>query len=206
MNNLEAFVLIGGRSSRLGQDKALLKIDGETFAQRAVNTISAALSPKQIYLVARDKNQFAAADLPNDVPVIYDRYKDRGAYGGLHAALSTANSEWVFVLACDLPVVSVDLLKYLAGLIDGAFDAIVAAQPDGRIQPLCAFYRTGPCLNVVEAMLKDGGKLPPLTSMFEKVLTRMLKYREFQHLHNSQNFFVNINTPEDLEAVRVLYT
>lgn len=202
MTDLEAFVLIGGRSSRMGCDKALLKIGGETLAQRAVNTVQTALAPKQIYLAARDANQFAAGGLPENIPVIYDIYQDRGAYGGLHAALSTAKSEWIFVLACDLPIVSVDLLKFVAGLIDGVFDAIVPIQSDDRVQPLCGLYKTAPCLSVIEEMLGRGERLPPLNTIFETVNTRSVQFAEIEHLPNAEHFFLNINSPGDLEKTQ----
>ncbi|HEV7644493.1 MAG TPA: molybdenum cofactor guanylyltransferase [Pyrinomonadaceae bacterium] len=209
---LEAFILVGGKSSRLGrlgQHKALLQIDGVTLAERAANTISTALSPKEIYLVARDENQFAAGGLPENLPVIYDQFKERGAYSGLHAALDAAKTEWVFVLACDYPLISVDLLKFLLKylaemipeLMEGTFDAIVPVQPDGIVQPLCAFYRAGACLSVVEEILRSDEKLPPLRTVFEKVRTRVVTFEEIDHLPGADNFFLNLNTPEDLEAV-----
>jgi molybdopterin-guanine dinucleotide biosynthesis protein A len=205
MSDLEAFVLIGGRSSRmalLSCDKALLKIDGVTFAQGAVDTIREAFPSVKISLVARDEDQFAADDLPTNIRVIYDIYKDRGAYSGLHSALSAAKSEWIFVLACDYPFVSEELLKYLAGLIAGVFDAIVATQSDERIQPLCAFYRTKPCLEIVEKIISADEKLPPLNRIFETVATRLVKFAEVERLPDAERFFLNINSPGDLNFVK----
>jgi molybdenum cofactor guanylyltransferase len=195
---LEAFILIGGRSSRFGRDKALFQIDGVTLAERTANTIAAALSPKEIYFAARDEKQFAAGGLPKNIPLIYDQYKDRGAYSGLHSALSNARTEWVLVLACDYPLVSAGLLKFLAGLIDEAFDAIVPVQPDGRAQPLCAFYRAAPCLKVIGNFLQTEEKLPPLRTVFEKVRTRVVEFEEIAHLPGAERFFLNLNTPEDI--------
>jgi molybdopterin-guanine dinucleotide biosynthesis protein A len=205
---IEAFVLIGGSSSRLGQDKALLKLDSCTLAQRAVNTVKEALSCSQIYLAAANESQFSAEGLPEglpeNVPVIYDRYKDRGAYCALHSALSTAKSEWIFVLACDLPFVSVDLLKFMAGLIDGVFDAVVNVMPDARAQPLCAFYRVDPCLKIIGKMIREDNKPPPLRLIFEKINTRRVEFDEIKNLPGSQNFFFNLNSPDDLNNAREL--
>jgi molybdopterin-guanine dinucleotide biosynthesis protein A len=198
---IEAFVLIGGKSSRMGRDKALIKLDGITLAERAANTISTALSPKQIYFVTASKDQFTAQDLPANIPVIFDQYKDRGAYGGLHAALSKAQSEWIFVLACDLPFVSAELLKIMAGLISENFDAVVPLQEDGRAQPLCAFYRSEACLNIVENILQTDEKLPPLRAVFEEVKTRFVQFGEVRNLPGGEKFFLNMNTPEDLKQV-----
>lgn len=201
--DIEAFILIGGRSSRMGRDKALLKLGGVTLAERAVNTVRALL-PKHIYLVARDENQFASEDLPKNIPVIYDQYKDRGAYSGLHAALKQAQGEWIFVLACDLPFVSVDLLKFMAGMIDGTFEAIISEASDGRVQPLCAFYKVDPCLKIIEKMINADEKLPPLRVIFEKINTRFIKFDEISALPDSQNFFFNLNSPEDKEKAQFL--
>ncbi len=202
VSDLEGYVLIGGKSSRFGRDKALLELGGVTLAEKAASTISMALSPKQIFLAAAHEDQFAAKDLPENLPVIFDYYKDRGAFGGLHAALSSAGSEWIFVLACDYPRVSAGLLKYLAGLIDMSVDAIVPVQPDGRVQPLCAFYRAEPCLKVVEEMLGAGGKLPPLRSVFENVRTRFVRFDKLKRLPDAENFFLNLNSPADLEKAK----
>jgi molybdopterin-guanine dinucleotide biosynthesis protein A len=195
---IEAFVLIGGKSSRLGQDKALLEFGGCTLAQRAVNTVKEALSPDQIYLVAAHESQFPTEDLPKNIPVIYDRYKDRGAYSALHAALSAAKSEWIFVLACDLPFVSADLLKFMAGLIDGVSDAVVNTMPGARVQPLCAFYRVDPFLKTIRDMIVKNEKLPPLRLIFEKINTRRVEFDEIGDLPGSQNFFFNLNSTDDL--------
>jgi molybdopterin-guanine dinucleotide biosynthesis protein A len=202
--DIEGFVLVGGKSSRFGRPKALLKFDGVTLAEKAASTISAALSPKQIYLAAANEEQFAGDEgLPKDLPVIFDRCKDRGAFGGLHAALKQAQSEWIFVLACDYPFVSADLLKYLAGLIDGAFEAVVPVQPDGRVQPLCAFYRVEPCLKIVEKFLAANEKLPPLRAVFENVRTRFVGFDELKDLPGAENFFLNLNSPEDLNGLEL---
>lgn len=201
MQSLEAFVLIGGRSSRMGTDKALLKINGETFVQRAVNTIQTAFPHIKISLVARDENQFSTDHLPRDIPVVYDIHKDRGAYSGLHSALSSAKSEWVFVLACDIPFVSVDLLKFMMELIDGVFDAIVNVTPDGRVQPLCAFYRVENCLARIGKSLAAEGKLPPLANVFESLRTKSLGFADIDHLPGAEKFLHNINSPDDLNRI-----
>jgi molybdopterin-guanine dinucleotide biosynthesis protein A len=199
--DVDAFVLIGGRSSRMGQDKALIKLDGVTLAQRAVDTMREAFPSAKISLVARDKKQFAVEALPKDVPVTYDQYKDRGAYSGLHVALSSAKTERLFVTACDYPFVSVELIRYLAGITRKEFAAVVPLQPDGRAQPLCAFYRVAPCLEVIAQMLRTGEKLPPLRAVFEKVETRFVEFDEVGHLPGAEKFFLNLNTQEDLENV-----
>lgn len=198
MMNIDSFILIGGRSTRFGSPKALLKLDGRPLLDRTADTIRAALAETRITLVTSGPEQFLG--LGTDLAFIFDIYEGRGPWGGLHAALAYARTEWIFVTACDYPRLEVDLLKYLAGLIDGTFDAIVPIQPDGRIQPLCAFYRVKPCLKIVEDILERNRPTPPLRDIFESVNTRFVKFEELSDLPNAENFFQNINTPGDLDS------
>lgn len=200
MPSLEAFVLIGGRSSRMGSDKALLKIDGETFAQRAVNTIRTAFPNIKISLVAHGESQFSPNDLPKDIPLVYDLHKDRGAYSGLHAALANAKSEWIFVLACDMPFVTVDLLKFMAELINGTFDAIVNVSNDGRVEPLCGFYKVAHCLSMIEQIIVSDAKLPPLQRVLDKTNARLIVFDEITYLPGAEKFLLNLNSPNDLHT------
>lgn len=195
---MDSFILIGGHSSRFGSPKALLNVDGQPLLDRTAETIANALPETRITLVASTPEQFLG--LGTNLPFIFDLHPDRGPMGGLHAALAYARTEWIFVTACDYPFISVDLLKYLAGLIDGTFDAVVPTQPDGRLQPLCAFYRTKPCLKAVEEFLTNNRPTPPLRAIFEHVRPRVVQFDEIAHLPNSKNFFLNINTPSNLNV------
>src|SRR6476659_6598378 len=109
MHLFEAFILIGGRSSRLGTDKAFVELDGMTLAERAVANVQRGLSPQRITMVAGSSTQFATEAIIADVPFIFDLYEGRGPLGGLHSALAYARTPWIFVLACDYPFVSTAL-------------------------------------------------------------------------------------------------
>jgi molybdopterin-guanine dinucleotide biosynthesis protein A len=198
ISNIDSFILIGGRSARFGSPKALLKLDGRPLLDRTAGTLRDALPETRVTLVTSGPEQFLG--LNTRLPFIFDLYPDRGPIGGLHAALAYSRTEWIFVTACDYPRLDVDLLKYLAGLIHGTFEAIVPIQPDGRVQPLCAFYRVKPCLKIVEDILKRNRPTPPLRDIFESVNTRFVKFEEFGDLPNAANFFQNINTPGDLDS------
>jgi len=78
-------------------------------------------------------------------------------------------------------------------------------QPDGRLQPLCALYRIDPCLRVSSELIKAGQRRP--LDLLEAVNFRRVEFAELEHLHQSQLFFVNINTPQDYdEAIRTVAT
>jgi molybdopterin-guanine dinucleotide biosynthesis protein A len=196
--NIDSFILIGGRSTRFGSPKALLKLDGRLLLDRTADTIREALAETRITLVTSGPEQFLG--LGTDLPFIFDIYEGRGPWGGLHAALAYARTEWTLVLACDYPFISKGLLKRLVQYITTDLDAVVPIQPDGRVQPLCAFYRVKPCLKIVEDILERNRPAPPLRDISESVNTRLVKFEELSDLPNAANFFHNINTPGDLDS------
>ena len=92
--DIEAFILIGGRSSRFGRDKATMDFGGIPVVRRTADTIHDAISPPRITLVAANEMQLlAAAGLGLNLPFVFDVYAERGPVGGLHAAMSHARTE-----------------------------------------------------------------------------------------------------------------
>ena len=83
--DIEAFILVGGRSSRFGRDKALADINGKSLVQRAVDTVSKALPGQRITIVAANATQFGIQGIVDRVPFIFDLYENRGPLGGLGA-------------------------------------------------------------------------------------------------------------------------
>ena len=196
MLEIEGFILVGGASSRMGTDKALLELGGRPFVER----ISAALSSitTKTSLVGppeRIGHSRAAA-----LPIVPDVHVEWGALGGLHAALASCRAEWAAVVACDLPFVTGELFVRLASLRQN-FDAVVPVQPDGRAQPLCALYRAEVARDLAEELIAAGERRP--RSLLERMRTRMAAFDELSDLEGSSDFFINVNTPEDLaKAIR----
>src|SRR5687767_13147461 len=106
--NVDAFILVGGSSKRMGRDKATLDFAGKTLVERTAATVRRVFPFSRITLVATDAGQ---AD--ETLPVILDVHKARGPIGAIHAALESAQTEWALILACDLPFVSDVLLLHL---------------------------------------------------------------------------------------------
>jgi molybdopterin-guanine dinucleotide biosynthesis protein A len=131
-------------------------------------------------------------------PFIFDLVQDRGPLGGLHAALSHAQTEWIFVLACDFPFVTADLLQLISGLSTDEFNAVTPEQPDGRLQPLCAAYRAAAARPVVDDIIQKPRVPPPLHEIVRQLEPRIVKPEEYSHLAGAESFFTNINTTDDL--------
>ena len=169
----------------MGIDKSQLLIGNESLTQHIANTLFN-VTP-WVTLVghtAEDTRLKTATDV----------YPQWGALGGLHGALHVCKSEWAFIVACDLPFISAELITHLANERKD-YEAVVPIQPDDRPQPLCALYRVEPCLQRATELIQKGRRRP--LDLLETVKTRWVSFSELAELAQSQNFFVNINTPED---------
>lgn len=199
---IDAFILIGGHSTRFGSPKALVPFGGESLLQRTAETIKTALPEARITLVTSGPEQFLG--LNTDLPFIFDIHQGRGPLGGLHAALAYAQTDWIFVTACDYPFISPELIQHLEREAANEYDAVVPIQPDEKLQPLCAFYRAKPCLAIAEEFLTNNRPSPPLRSILDRVRARLVPFDDIADLPNAENFFLNLNTPENLElAARI---
>jgi molybdopterin-guanine dinucleotide biosynthesis protein A len=187
---MEAFILAGGASRRMGTDKSQLPIGRQTFADRIAETLSKVAD--SVTLVGGQSN--------SRLPTVPDVYPQWGALGGLHAALAACKSDWAIVVACDLPFVTSELFSVLARMrLD--HDAVVPIQQDGRPQPLAALYRVNPCRQRASELIEAGRRRP--LDLLEAVNTRWVEFDELTNLAQAERFFVNINTPSDYdEAVR----
>lgn len=198
----DGFVLVGGKSSRMGENKARLWLGDQTFIERAARALEP-LAANRIFLLTGESN--ASFDSPQ-YSAVADVYPQRGAIGGLHAAFAHARSDWAAILACDFPFVTADLFARLATIaasVAAETAAIVPLQPDGRIQPLCALYRAAPCLTAVAALLQNQAA-PPARRLPESVLTRFVDFAELADLPRAEFFFNNVNTPaEYLHAQKI---
>ncbi len=197
MFDVEGFILVGGQSSRMGSDKSQLVFGKQT----AVEHIAAALRPltSRVRLVG-SRDQGDAPGLQN-VP---DTHECWGALGGIQAALAACRPEWAVIAACDLPLVTTELLARLwlvASQAEGeVFDAIVPIQPDGRPQPLCAFYRRESCLRAAKRLIAEGEHKP--RALLTNVRTHWVDFGELSDLPGAEEFFLNVNTPSDYERAK----
>lgn len=188
------YVLTGGKSSRMKRDKAFLKIGDKTLLKNAVDALKPNCSQTKIVL---NKSQtYFIEKLPEDISYIFDIYENRGAPGGIHAALQNCETEFVIILAVDLPFVTSETIETLAKIaLSKNSAAIVPRQNDGKVQPLCAVYRVKDCLPEIEKILLK--KNPASARNFlEKISTH---YVEQNKLTNDANLFLNINLPSDFQ-------
>lgn len=199
-NNFTGYVLAGGKSSRMGTDKAFLRFDGETFLTRAVKTLSIVCGNRVKIVVNKAQTNFVER-LPDRVPHIFDVYENRGALGGIHAALNDCKSERAIILAVDLPHVTSKAVENLGRIAFKSTDfaAIVPLQTDGRPQPLCAVYRTENCLPKLVNLLNES-VAASVRDFLELILTRFVGQNELT-VEAGEDLFFNVNRPSDFQTL-----
>jgi molybdopterin-guanine dinucleotide biosynthesis protein A len=188
--DLTAFILAGGRSTRMGTDKAFVEYGGRTLLARALDLACSVAADVRI---VGSEEKFAAF-----APVVEDVIRDCGPLGGIHAALRASPAELNLVLAVDVPFVSRAFLQYLIEQARAAPEAaVVVPRGDEGWQPLCAIYRRE-FAGVAELALQAGRY--KITCLFDGVRTRVIEQKELEDAGFSPVLFRNLNTPEELEA------
>ncbi len=180
---------MGGKSSRMGKDKALLEIGGKMFLENAIDALRPACA--SIKVVLNKSQTHFIEKIPDDVPHIFDHFEDRGAPGGIHAALMDSETEYAIVLAVDLQSVSGEAFRKLCEIAVESkdFAAIVPRQNDERLQPLCAIYRVKDCYLKLEEILTKN-ESASVKNFLEKINTKIV---EAEILDENQNLFLNVN-------------
>jgi molybdopterin-guanine dinucleotide biosynthesis protein A len=187
-SDVTAFVLAGGKSSRMGSEKAFLRFGDETLLARALNVAGAVAGEVRI---VGDAMKFAGFG-----QVVEDVYRGRGPLGGIHAALSNSTTELNLMLAVDLPFVRPKLLEYLLLRAQESHAMVTVTRAGRGFQPLCAAYRRG-FVEVAERSLREGkNKIDPL---FTGIDACVLEEKELERTGFSAEMFRNLNTPEEFE-------
>ena len=194
----------GGRSSRMGEDKAWLEIDHQPMIELVMKAASPLVD--RLCICAGDRNEqdsrYDQLSEKWNASLIRDAVPDQGPLGGILAGLRQFQGvgTQIFVLACDLPFLETRFLE-LTRDIHNTDEAEITVPLDrtGRPQPLAAIYNVS-CMPFAEEHLAQGRLRVDL--LFDRVLTRKIGYHEYCHLSGAEWFLSNVNSPHDLESAR----
>jgi molybdopterin-guanine dinucleotide biosynthesis protein A len=185
------FLLAGGKSSRMGADKAFLEFGGQTLLARALAVMGAVCDSVRI---VGDPAKFTKYGSTKYGSVVADIFSGCGPLAGIHAALVHSPAELNLMLAVDMPFVSRELLAFLFAAAEDN-NAIITVPRDGKgLQPLCAVYRRG-FSTVAEEALRAGKY--KIDAAFSSVSIRVIEEDELAAAGFSEQSFFNLNTPED---------
>lgn len=191
--NITGFVLAGGQSRRMGQDKAQIPWNDGTLLSHAYARLQQVAST--VFVVGNLQESDA------QFSVLPDIFSGLGPLAGLHSALQHTRTDWNLILAVDLPLATVGLLKFLIGFCEATQVLAVVPRVGGRIQPLCTAYHRN-LIHDVEPRLQAGNA--SVHHLLESVKSRIIEEQELLAAGFSSEMLLNVNTPEDLERARNL--
>lgn len=179
----------GGKSSRMGQDKALMPFRGQALIQTVLERLAHLADEIIVTTNAPENYTFLG------VPLYPDIRPERGALGGLYTALRCASHAQVAVVACDMPFASIPFFVAASKLLVENDADLVIPQTEYGFEPLHAFYRREACIQPIERAL-DANKWKVI-SWFDEVRVHALTIEETAAFDPAGLAFRNLNTPED---------
>jgi molybdopterin-guanine dinucleotide biosynthesis protein A len=190
-DDLTAFVLAGGQSTRMGREKAMLELGGHTLLERALQL---ALTVAAEAIVVGSRGEFERYGR-----LLEDVYPGQGPLGGIHAALWASPTDLNLILAVDTPFLEARFLEFLVAQARESGAVVTLPRTADGFHPLAAVYRRAFRETAEQALAEGRNKIDAL---FAEVETRVLEEEELRRLAFAPAIFENLNTPEELERAR----
>lgn len=192
--NATGILLVGGKSSRMKRNKAFLELEGKPLVERSLEVLQSVFT--EVLISSNSPELYEGYG----VPIILDEIPGRGPLEGLYQGLKAATYDVVFFVACDMPFLRVELIRFLSSWIS-EYDIVVPQLKSGP-QPLHAFYHRS-CLPIIKNNLEAGRlKITDLYKEFYKECSvRYVEEQEFQTYQDIEMVFCNVNTPDDWSAI-----
>jgi len=189
-NNL--VILAGGKGSRLGREKAWVKLNGQTLLERSIDKLG--LLGKKIIIVRAPGQKLPPFDITKDIEIITDVYPGKGPLVGIYSGLVAGGADTSFVIACDMPFVNVDLARYMISL--GSDFDVVVPEYNNFLEPLHAVY-SGRCVDVIRDLISS--EEYKVDRLLDSVKVRYVKEDELSRFDPERLSFFNINKLQDLQ-------
>lgn len=188
-HDLDALVLAGGESKRLGSPKALLPLGNASL----IETVLARLQPlfRRVLVVVKEKEGFAELD----AEVLTDARLERGPLVGITQGLEASDAPWCFVAGCDMPFLDPQVIQRMAERLDGC--DILAPYMEDRFQTLHAFYSQA-CLPFARTLLEEGNTSP--RALFSLCKVRTIEAADLLDIDPDLLSFRDLDTVEEYRA------
>ena len=203
MNNSQrvtGIILAGGKSSRLGRDKAWEDVGGQRIIDRVIGALQS--SCDEVLIIGDRPERQNELSLPKCIQYRSDELKGRGSIGGLYTGLKSSDTLWSLVVACDMPFISRELIRFMLSMISkNRCDAIVPII-NGRYQPTHALYNST-CIPFIEKNISSGNFR--MDSYFDEIYLEEISEDVINSIQVAELSFFNVNTEDDLFTAREQY-
>jgi molybdopterin-guanine dinucleotide biosynthesis protein A len=184
---ITGFVLAGGLSSRMGEDKSLMLFRGKPLIMYAIEALSP-LCEKVIISSNHHAYDFTGCEVwPDELPV-------QASINGLYTCVKRSETDWNYILTCDMPFTGSPLLAYLCDQAHGE-DAVIPVHGQGLVEPLCGFYNRS-VLNVLDQRVK--AEQYSILKFLQSIRCKYVKIGPDQDFYH-KDMFSNLNSPSDLD-------
>lgn len=185
-----AIILAGGDSKRLGRPKALLEFGDQTLIEMIISQLKGCFEELTLITDRPDLYRTLPVKITGDLL----KQQEKSPLRGIHAGLSSSDRPWQFVVACDMPFLNLDFIRYMAAYAPG-HDAVVP-RVGNYFQPLHAFYsRT--CIGIIEEQVKAGEN--KVIDFYRHLNIKYIGEEEINRFNSQQELFLNINTWKDYQ-------
>ncbi len=198
IKDITGIILCGGKSSRMQTNKALLKLGDKTVIEIVAVKLKSIFN--EVLISANDSKEYDLLKLP----IVNDIFIGKGPLAGIHSALKNSSNEKNFIISCDMPLISVELINYLINL--NSEKSILLPKSNGRIQQLCGIYSRS-MINTIENIFKLTEKDENIKgSVYELLERATVEFIDVDDLNfNTKNIFLNMNSPEDYKLIKNIY-
>lgn len=190
-----AVILAGGKSSRMGFDKQLIKIDDRYLIEILVEVLSSEFD--EIIIISNDHSVYKDMHFDTNVIIEKDIISGKGPLCGLYSALHYSSSDYIFLIACDMPYINLDYIRYLKSKIEENPKASAAVTEKGKwVEPFYGFYSRELMDDIIKNIEDDNLKILNLLLKNETIYIKESDARRFS---KSLAIFENLNTIKDIE-------
>jgi len=196
---ITSIILAGGRSSRLGREKLAEVIAGKSLIERAISSLSSLSQEILIVISQKQARSSLSLDTYPEAKTVVDLYSGKGSLIGIYTGLVHSTNFLNLVVACDMPFLNVNLLRYMIDISPG-FDVVIPRIGD-QMEPLHALYSKN-CIGPMESLIRQDNL--KVTAFFNSVKVRYVGKEELYRFDPERLSFFNINTGADLKRARML--
>lgn len=183
VSNITGYILSGGKSSRMGEDKGLKIFNGKPLVQTVIDQMQRAVDKVVIVSNNSDYQQFG-------LEVIEDEVKNIGPAGGIYTALQHSKTDKNFIVSCDMPFITAEAIAFVLKNCNDS--EIILPERNGQLEPLFGVY-SKKCLPKWKTLMdNDCIKLQKMVTNFDLKLVHISQDNSF-----SEKLFQNLNTPNE---------